>query len=61
MDITNIDAFLENLRLLARKIADAADADQRIDANACVGLAKGFQELDAWLAQGGDAPVSWTS
>lgn len=60
MDITQTTAYLEGMRMLARKISDAADRDQRIDANACVQLAKAFQELDAWLTEGGDAPSQWT-
>ncbi len=60
MDITNPTAVLNVLRNLARQISDAADRDQKINAESCVQLAKGFQELDQWLCEGGDAPNQWT-
>lgn len=61
MDITNPTSVLNVLRNLANQISDAADRDQRINADACVQLAKTFQQLDEWLCSGGDAPSQWTS
>lgn len=60
MDITNPTNFLAELRKLASKVTDAADANKPIDANICVLLARRFQELDEWLCEGGDAPSAWT-
>lgn len=60
MDVSNPTAVLNTLRNLARQITDAADRDQRINADACVQLAKIFQEFDQWLCEGGDAPAQWT-
>ena len=53
--------FLENMRKSAESIMEAANAQKKIDANLCVGLAKMFQELDEYLVEGGDAPMAWTS
>jgi hypothetical protein len=59
LDITKPTEFLAHLRRLAKQVTEAADAQKAIDANACVDLARGFQELDQWLCEGGDAPAAW--
>jgi len=60
MDVTNPTQFLTELRKIAGKITDAADANKSIDANLCMKLARGFQELDQAICEGGDAPSQWT-
>jgi hypothetical protein len=60
MDVTNPTQFLVGMRELAEKIVAAADANKPIDGNACIQLARMFQDLDQTLCAGGDAPGQWT-
>jgi hypothetical protein len=52
---------LEEMRKIAEGITEAADKKKPLKASECLTLAKKFQELDAWLAQGGDAPGPWAA
>jgi hypothetical protein len=59
VDITNPNTFLAEMRKLAAKVTDAADAQKSVDGVSAVRVCRMFQDLDQWLCEGGDAPSQW--
>lgn len=60
-DVTKPSSFLIELRKLASKVTDAADANKPIDQVSAIKALRMFQDLDQALCEGGDAPNQWAA
>jgi len=58
---TNATKTLSALRKLSTEIITIVESKKPLDPRKALVLAKTLQDLDAWIAQGGDAPDQWTA